>query len=52
MNPLKGEATTPGILPRALDVLFNSVKDRQMLGLELKPNCFNRVVQGCYSVLS
>ena len=42
---IQGEAATPGILPRALDVLFNSVKDRQMLGLELKPNCFNRVVQ-------
>ena len=41
---IQGEAATPGILPRALDVLFNSVKDRQMLGLELKPNCFNRVV--------
>ena len=42
---IQGEAATPGILPRALDVLFNSVKDRQTLGLELKPNCFNRVVQ-------
>ncbi len=39
---IQGEADRPGILPRTLDVLFNSVADRQMLGLELKPNCFNR----------
>ena len=41
----QGHSKDPGILPRALDVIFNSVGDRQMVSLDLKPNCFNRVVQ-------
>ena len=42
---IQGIPEKPGILPRALDVVFNSIGEQQMLGLELKPNCFNRVIQ-------
>ena len=42
---IQGTNNDPGILPRALDVIFNSIGTQQMLSLDLKPNCFNRVVQ-------
>lgn len=42
---IQGIPENPGLLPRALDVIFNSIGEQQMIGLELKPNCFNRVVQ-------
>ncbi len=42
---IQGSRRDPGIIPRALDVIFNSVGERQTTSLELKPNCFNRVVQ-------
>ncbi len=42
---IQGPSSDPGILPRSLDVIFNSIGDRQMTELKLKPNCFNRVVQ-------
>lgn len=42
---IQGTNEEPGILPRALDVIFNSVGSQQTVSLELKPNCFNRVIQ-------
>ncbi len=44
-HTIQGAPGDPGILPRSLDVIFNSIGERQLLGLSLKPNCFNRVVQ-------
>lgn len=42
---IQGDSERPGILPRALDVLFNSVGDRQSSTVALKPLGFNRVAQ-------
>ena len=44
-HTIQGNNNQPGILPRALDVIFNSIGKQQMVSLEMKPNCFNRVVQ-------
>ena len=42
---IQGSAADPGILPRALDVIFNSVGDKLLTTMDVRPNCFNRVVQ-------
>lgn len=42
---IQGTAFNPGILPRALDVIFNSVGEDDNSVPDLRPNCFNRVVQ-------
>eukprot|EP00095_Tigriopus_kingsejongensis_P010559 maker-scaffold421_size176100-snap-gene-0.31 protein:Tk10559 transcript:maker-scaffold421_size176100-snap-gene-0.31-mRNA-1 annotation:"golgin subfamily a member 4-like" len=42
---IQGSSQDPGILPRALDVIFNSVGEDENNLPDLKPNCFNRVVQ-------
>lgn len=36
----KGNPKDAGILPRALDVLFNSINNRQWNGMDLKPKLF------------
>lgn len=40
-----GEPRDAGILPRALDVLFNSINNKQVSGYDLKPKMFMDVVK-------
>lgn len=40
-----GESRDAGILPRALDVLFNSINNKQVSGYDLKPKMFMDVVK-------
>ena len=44
---IQGDSSRPGILPRALDVLFNSLGDKQLSSnggeVNIKPLGFNRV---------
>jgi hypothetical protein len=40
-----GEPRDAGILPRALDVLFNSINGKQQSGYDLKPTMFMDVVK-------
>lgn len=40
-----GELRDAGILPRALDVLFNSINNKQVSGYDLKPKMFMDVVK-------
>lgn len=40
-----GEPRDAGILPRALDVLFNSISNKQVSGYDLKPKMFMDVVK-------
>ena len=38
-----GTGTDPGVLPRALDVIFNSIEKAKMSGVPLKPKHFSEV---------
>ena len=40
-----GQPNDGGILPRSLDVIFNSIEDRQWSDMSLKPKMFGNVVQ-------
>lgn len=40
-----GEPKDAGILPRALDVLFNSISNKQCHSMNLKPKMFTDVVK-------
>lgn len=40
-----GEPRDAGILPRTLDVLFNSINNKQVSGYDLKPKMFMDVVK-------
>ena len=40
-----GEPRDGGLLPRALDVVFNSISERQMSDVSLKPNMFCDVMR-------
>lgn len=40
-----GEPRDAGILPRALDVLFNSINNKQVSGYDLKPKMIMDVVK-------
>ncbi|XP_076451814.1 uncharacterized protein LOC143287590 [Babylonia areolata] len=42
---IQGNARDAGILPRGLDVLFNSISGKQWPGMDLKPNMFCDVVK-------
>lgn len=42
---IQGEPRDAGILPRALDVLFNSINNKQVSGYDLKPKMFMDVVK-------
>lgn len=39
-----GTPTEPGILPRSLDLIFNSISPQQLSSLQLKPKNFSEVV--------
>ena len=39
-----GTATEPGILPRSLDLIFNSVSPHQLSSLQLRPRYFSEAV--------
>ena len=39
-----GTSAEPGILPRSLDLIFNSVSPQQMSSLELRPKNFSEAV--------
>lgn len=38
---MTGTATEPGILPRSLDVIFNTIQDRQLSCVGFKPKHFS-----------
>ena len=38
-----GTAADPGVLPRALDVIFNSIEKGRMCELSMKPKYFSEV---------
>ncbi|XP_014668542.1 PREDICTED: kinesin-like protein KIF20B isoform X2 [Priapulus caudatus] len=42
---IQGNQSDEGILPRSLDVIFNSVVDKQYESMNLKPRCFQDVVR-------
>ncbi|XP_052285989.1 kinesin-like protein KIF20B isoform X2 [Dreissena polymorpha] len=42
---IQGNPKDAGILPRALDVLFNSIHGKQWNGMDLKPQMFTEVVR-------
>ncbi|XP_060078395.1 kinesin-like protein KIF20B [Ylistrum balloti] len=42
---IQGEPSDAGVLPRALDVLFNSISGKQVDGMKLKPNMFTDVMK-------
>ena len=42
---VSGEPKDAGVLPRALDVLFNSISGRQWNGMDLKPDLFMGVTR-------
>ncbi|XP_021361015.1 kinesin-like protein KIF20B isoform X2 [Mizuhopecten yessoensis] len=42
---IQGKPSDAGVLPRALDVLFNSINGKQMEGMKLKPNMFTDVMK-------
>ena len=35
-----GDASDAGILPRSLDVIFNSIANKQLESVQFKPKCF------------
>lgn len=41
---MTGTSAEPGILPRSLDLIFNSVSPQQMSSLELRPKNFSEAV--------
>ena len=41
---MTGTLTAPGILPRSLDLIFNSVSPQQMSSLELRPKNFSEAI--------
>ncbi|XP_013781294.1 kinesin-like protein KIF20B [Limulus polyphemus] len=42
---MQGTPQEPGVIPRALDTLFNSIKGRQIQGIPFKPRFFCEVVR-------
>ncbi|XP_033763361.1 LOW QUALITY PROTEIN: kinesin-like protein KIF20B [Pecten maximus] len=42
---IQGQPSDAGVLPRALDVLFNSINGKQVEGMKLKPNMFTDVTK-------
>ncbi|XP_050413395.1 kinesin-like protein KIF20A, partial [Patella vulgata] len=42
---IQGKQSDAGILPRALDVLFNSINNKQLSGMNLKPKMFMDVAK-------
>ncbi|XP_076317117.1 uncharacterized protein LOC143229132 isoform X2 [Tachypleus tridentatus] len=42
---MQGTPQEPGVIPRALDTLFNSIKGRQIQGIPFKPHFFSEVVR-------
>ena len=40
---MTGTSTEPGILPRSLDVIFNSIDQKQFSSIAIKPKHFSSV---------
>lgn len=45
MHCFAGTPVQPGIIPRCLDVLFNTIKDQHKPDLKIKPIEFNNVMK-------